>query len=207
MGETVLQLDRPDQAPQPVRIGLAAGDRQGQDDVLLRGEDRDQVEELEDEAQLVATQARQLRVVELRQLHPVQAHRAGCRPVEAGEYVHERRLARAGRPHDRVEATLFEGHRHSVEGVDRGCALAVAPPQVRRADDGVHGQHSGMIDSVWTPAQTTCARAAAPPGPSGTTRSSPSGSRTLPSSWWSAPASRPAWTCWMSPPAPATPPC
>ena len=51
-------------------LGLLAGDRERQDDVLLRGQHRQQVEELEDEADVLAAQPRQLRVGERRDLLP-----------------------------------------------------------------------------------------------------------------------------------------
>ena len=45
-------------------VGLHAGDRERQDDVLLRGQHRQQVEELEDEADVLAPQQRDLAVAE-----------------------------------------------------------------------------------------------------------------------------------------------
>ena len=49
---------------EPLRVGLAAGELERQRDVLGRREHREQVEELEDEADVVAAQLRQRRVVE-----------------------------------------------------------------------------------------------------------------------------------------------
>ena len=60
---------------------------------------------------------------------------AGGRAVEAGEDVHERRLAGAGRPHDRGEAALREADGHAVEGVDGRVPLAVAAAEVDGGDD------------------------------------------------------------------------
>ena len=53
-----------DQLVQPCRVGLAAGELERQRDVLGRREHREQVEELEDEADVVAPQPRERRVVE-----------------------------------------------------------------------------------------------------------------------------------------------
>ena len=50
------EADRVDEPVDPLLVGLAAGDRQRQHDVLPRVEDRQQVEGLEDEADLVAAQ-------------------------------------------------------------------------------------------------------------------------------------------------------
>ena len=66
-GRWVRRSSRPtvsDQLLEPLLVGLAAGDRERQHEVLLGGEDREQVEELEDEAELVAAQLGQLAVVE-----------------------------------------------------------------------------------------------------------------------------------------------
>ena len=64
--EAVAEADGVDEAVDPRVVGLAAGDRQRQEDVLPRVEDGQQVEGLEDEADLVAAQRRQRLVVERR---------------------------------------------------------------------------------------------------------------------------------------------
>ena len=66
VGAAVLEADGADQLLDPLLVGLAAGDRERQHQVLLGAEDRQQVEELEDEAELVAAQLGQLAVVEAR---------------------------------------------------------------------------------------------------------------------------------------------
>ena len=66
----------------PLLVRLAPGDRERQHQVLLGGEDRQQVEELEDEAELVAAQLGQLAVVEGGDLDAVEldaAARSACR--------------------------------------------------------------------------------------------------------------------------------
>ena len=45
--------------------------------------------------------------------------------VQAGHAVHERRLARSGRPHDGGQLAGVEGHVHAVEGTDLGVAGSV----------------------------------------------------------------------------------
>ncbi len=67
-----LEPDRVDQPVEPLAVGLAAGDRERQHEVLLGGEHRQQVEELEDEAELVAAQLGQLAVVEVGDLLAVE---------------------------------------------------------------------------------------------------------------------------------------
>src|SRR3954451_21090893 len=68
MPQPVAEADEVDDRPDPQRVRLAAGDADRQLDVLRRGEGREQVERLEDEADLVASQQRQLLVIERGQL-------------------------------------------------------------------------------------------------------------------------------------------
>ena len=97
MRAPVAEADRRDQPLDPLGVGLHAGDRERQHDVLLRRQHRDQVEELEDEAELVAAQLGERGVVEPGDLRAVERDRARGRPVEPGEDVHQGRLARARR--------------------------------------------------------------------------------------------------------------
>ena len=94
------RLEQPLDAPVAV---AATGERQGQPDVLLGREDGDEVEGLEDEADLVAPQPRQVGVVELADLRAGDRHDAAGGAVEAGQQVHERRLAGPRGTHDRGE--------------------------------------------------------------------------------------------------------
>ena len=128
--EAVSEADRGDQLPAPGRIRPLACDRQRQEDVLLRREHREQVEELEDEADVAAPELRQPGVAERAEGRAVDPHLTRGRPVQTREKVHERRLAGARGPHDGRELAL--GHRHgdATQGVDRGVALAVAPAEV-----------------------------------------------------------------------------
>jgi len=135
----VLEADRVDQLLDPLMVGLAAGDRERQDQVLLGGEDRQQVEELEDEAELVATQPGQLGVVEAGDLLAVEDDRPRGRPVEAGEDVHQGRLARARGPHDRGEAAALEAGSHLDQSVDRRRPFAEATGDAVGLDHLVHG--------------------------------------------------------------------
>ena len=67
---------------------------------------------------------------------PAIVTRAARRLVEAGEDVHQRRLARARRAHDRDELARLDVERDAAQRVDGGLALAVAARDVRRLDDG-----------------------------------------------------------------------
>ena len=74
--------------------------RTGSSDVLLGGEDRQQVVALEDEADLRAPQQRELLVIERVEARAGDLDRAARRLVEPGEDVHQRRLAGARGAHD-----------------------------------------------------------------------------------------------------------
>ena len=92
------ERDRLEQLRRRARLVTAAGERQRQPHVLLGGEDRHEVEGLEDEADLVAPQAREVAVVELADLGVGDRHRAVARAVEPRKHVHQRRLAGARGP-------------------------------------------------------------------------------------------------------------
>ena len=88
-------------------LGLReVGEQQRQLDVLARGEHRDQVEELEDEAHVARAQGGELVLGEVVQALARPRPPRRRRPVEAREEVEERRLARARRAHQRDEAAL-----------------------------------------------------------------------------------------------------
>ena len=133
VAQTVAQADRVDDGVEPLLVGLAAGDVQGQRDVLQRGQRRHQVERLEDEADAVAAQLGEPLVVERGQLGVADVDRAGGGGVETGDTVHEGRLAGAGRPHDRGELAAGEVDGDAVEGADLRVAFAVDLARSRRA--------------------------------------------------------------------------
>jgi hypothetical protein len=118
---------------EPLRIGLPPGDGQRQQDVLLRRQGRDQVERLEDEADPVAAQQREVALLELRVISTPPRKTLNRRwEVEPGEAVHQRGLAGAGRPHDGGEFVGVDVDRHPAERDDLGIALAVDLGQAPR---------------------------------------------------------------------------
>ena len=114
-------------------VALVAAEEQRQGDVLLRGERRDQVVGLEDEADRGAAQLGELLVVELGEVDVADVHRPAGEVVEPGEAVHQRALARAGRAHDRGELARLERHGDAVEGAHLAVAAAVDLHRVHRA--------------------------------------------------------------------------
>ena len=136
VAEPVAQPDGVDDLVEPGRVGLAAGEGQRQQDVLLRGQRRDQVERLEDEADPLPPQRGERLVLEPGQLDAVDDGLAAGRGVERGQAVHQRRLAGARGPHDGGELAGVEVDGHAVEGADLGLALAVDLHQVAGAGGG-----------------------------------------------------------------------
>ena len=147
MAEALAQADGVDERVEPRRVGVAPGDRERQQDVLLRGEDGQQVEGLEDEPDLVAAQLGQAGVVEPGELGAVERHRAARRLVEAGEQVHERRLPRTRRPHDRGERAGGKPDADPTQRVDPRFAGAVGADEVGRLDE--HDRHGDRGRPPW----------------------------------------------------------
>src|SRR4051812_19419671 len=128
--------DRLEQLLEPFAGGLLAGDRERQEDVFLPAPHREQGEEMEDETDVIAAQPGQLLVVHTGDLDAGDRDTPLARPVEPGEDVHQRRLARARRAHDRGQAGLLDLERHVAERVYGGVALAVAADEPVGADNG-----------------------------------------------------------------------
>jgi hypothetical protein len=101
----------------------------GQHDVLQRGEIRDQVELLEDEADGALAVAGQLagrHAGGTAEVHTADPHPARARTVEAGEDVEKRGLAGAGRAGDGHPLALVDGQVELVQGPERTEAAAEA---------------------------------------------------------------------------------
>jgi hypothetical protein len=128
--ETVRDAQLPDQVAEPVAVDPGPGQVGREGDVLGRGQRRDQVEGLEDEADLVPAQPGEPGVVEPADVLAAHERLPGRRPVEAGHAVHERRLARARRTHHGGEPGPVDGHVDAVQGVHRRLAAAVGLVQV-----------------------------------------------------------------------------
>jgi hypothetical protein len=147
--EPIREADRLDDRAHPERVGLAAGDPHGELDVLGCREGREQVERLEDEADLVAPQQRQPLVVERRDLRVADVDLAACRPVEAGEHVQQRRLPGARRPHDGGELAGLDGDAHVVERPHCSVAVAVLLRDTDRAGGRRHRGGRGGDRHSW----------------------------------------------------------
>ena len=109
----------------------------GKRDVLERRHPRDEVERLEDEADPLAPEPRELVVGEARDLAPLEAVRARGRPVEAAEEGEERRLPRARGAHDRDVLPCRDRERHVAKGVDGPSSDLPRPRDARQLDHRV----------------------------------------------------------------------
>ena len=92
-------------------------------DVLVRGQDRNEVEALEDERDPFPPQAGPLALAERRDVPAVQADRARVRRVEEAEEIEQRGLAGAGRTRDGQE---LPGVHVQVDVRERGHGLPVS---------------------------------------------------------------------------------
>ena len=104
-------------------------------DVLQRGGAREQVEGLEDEADLLVADRRQLVVVHRLDRDAVEEVAAGGRAVEAADDVHQRRLAGAGRAHDRDVLAGLDDEVDAAQGVDLLRAELVDAGQLAHLDE------------------------------------------------------------------------
>ena len=87
-------------------------EQQRQLDVALGGQHRQQVVELEDEADVLRAPLRQRAAAERRSIsHAGDLDRAARRLIEAAHQIEQRRLARSGRPHQRQKIALRESSR------------------------------------------------------------------------------------------------
>ena len=114
-------------------VALARVD-QRQLDVALRGGAGQQVERLEDEADLAVADARRAgcRSGRRRRL-AVEPVAAAGRGVQAAEDVHHRRLARPRVTHDRDHLALVDVQRHAVEGAHLDRRRCCRPCETCRA--------------------------------------------------------------------------
>src|SRR5919201_5892774 len=112
---------------------------QRQLDVLERTRPREQVEHLEHEADLGVAHAGQLIARQSRHVLAVEPVTAAGRTIETAEQVHEGRLARARRSHDRDELARLDRDGDAAQRVHRVRAEVVVLAEILGGDDG-HAQ-------------------------------------------------------------------
>jgi hypothetical protein len=124
----------PEPLDQLAPAGLGAGEARGELHVGFAGELGKQVEELEDEADVIAPQGAQRALA--RAGHPPAGHPdlTGFRAVEPAEHVQQRRLARPAAPEDRHDLARLHVEVGAVEDAPRAAALADGLDQPARLD-------------------------------------------------------------------------
>src|SRR5690606_5686509 len=105
-------------------------------DVLARGEARNEVVELEDEADRLAPVLGQLAIARAGELAIEIAHLARCRGVEPAEDVEKRRLAASRRPKENGELAAVEVEIDAAERVDLHLSEVVDLRHAPSAKDG-----------------------------------------------------------------------
>lgn len=125
MTGAVAQPDAVEHIVEPCLIRITARQIHRQSDVFDRGEGRHEIERLEHEADLVAAKQCEVAFGKCREVGVADADLSAGERVEAGQAVHERRLAGSGRAHDGGELALAKVDGHAVECAHLGVALAV----------------------------------------------------------------------------------
>ena len=130
-----LRKDRLDPGRRVPVARIDAGDHEGQGHVLVHVEKWDQVEELEDEARLLASKASRLRVAQAAYYLTVEYDFAAGRSVESAEQLEQSALAGPRGPHQGDELTSANLERHPSQGLDVAAAQAIALGQVAGLED------------------------------------------------------------------------
>jgi hypothetical protein len=130
MLQPIADVQRADDRREPFPLGLPAGQQHGEVDVLLSGDGRHQVEGLEHEPHVIAPQDGELVIVEGAEVGFADEGLPRGEAVQAGHAVQQRRLAGAGRAHDRGQLAAFDFEVDAAQRVDGGVALAVAAGQL-----------------------------------------------------------------------------
>ena len=119
-------------------LALVGGDaciHERQLDVMKRRGARQKIERLENESNLLVPHARQLVVSHLRYQRAVEPVLPGGRRIEAADEVHERRLARAGWPHDGHVLIAADDDVHTAQRTDDLAAHVVLALDAARHND------------------------------------------------------------------------
>ena len=143
-----------DSRPTSVEGFLGARDARGgggavvdqrQLDVVQRGGAGQQIEGLEDEADLLVADARQLVVVQLADQLAVEPVLALGGRIEAADQVHQRGLAGAGGAHDGDVLVVLDAQRDAAQGLHLLLrAHIVGAPQILDDDDVAAGDGRGL---------------------------------------------------------------
>ena len=96
-----------------------------QQQIFLDGQQRDQVEELEHEADVAAAKARARLLVERGEVRAVDEHRPGGGPIDARDHVEQRRLAGAAAADEHDDLAAGNRQRHVAQHDALGVTFAI----------------------------------------------------------------------------------
>ena len=141
VGEAPRAVGEPDALEQGARPRAAgrvvtAGELERQQQVLLHGEEGDQVEELEDEPDAPPPEERAVALAERRDVGAVHHHRARGRQVDAADQVEERGLSRPAAADQHRDLALPDRGVHVAEDDALAVAFAVELGQAPELDGG-----------------------------------------------------------------------
>jgi len=127
---------------------------QRQLDVLERRCSRQQVEVLKNESDSLASDHRQLRLVQSRHVLAFQDVTAAGRPIEASQHIHQRRFARARRAHHRNELAALDSQVDPAQRVNFDLAQHVGFGHADDLDNGIHCDERQplLVRQMWHPA-------------------------------------------------------
>ncbi len=138
VGHAVRETHRTEQIQGPLLrvVGIGVRVEKREKHVVQDAQPGQEVEELEDEADALVADARELPVVEGREVLSRQAVAAARGLVQEADDVHERALARSRRPHERHVLALLHGEVDALEDRRRDTARVVGLLQVLEFDHG-----------------------------------------------------------------------
>src|SRR5206468_8100613 len=134
----------------------------GQEDVLPRGQLRDEVEGLEDEPEVPATEARERAPADPRETEVAEPQLAAVGAIEGAEEVQEGRLPRAGPSHHRDVLPERNGEVRAPEDLDAAAGrVAEGLPEADRAEKLI--RHGGWPRRAEPPTPARAAQDVHPP--------------------------------------------
>ena len=101
-------MNEPEDPRALVFVGLATVQFERKQDVAFYLERRHEVVRLERESDATTTKERERRVIQIGDIRAAEPYPARTRGIETSEHVHERRLTRTARAHDRGESTAVD---------------------------------------------------------------------------------------------------
>ena len=134
VAKTLGETEHPGDVVEPLLVDLAVGQSQRQHDVVGGRQRRHEVEGLEHESDVVATQPGEGVVVEVSDLGVADPDPSGGGGVQTRHAVQQGRLARARRSHDGGEAPGRDVEGHGAQRPHKGGSRAVGLGEVKGAD-------------------------------------------------------------------------